>query len=81
MVKQNRKAEAPFTDEQVENIIKYQSLGYYHSLTCGNDSSILYPTKNGLRCQNCDYLQTWVPSGIANTKHQDIDWISQLLKK
>jgi hypothetical protein len=79
MTKQ-RRSEVPFTEEQIQNIIKYQSLGYYHPLTCGNDSSILYPTIEGLRCPNCNYIQKWVPFGIANTRHQDIDWVEHLLK-
>ncbi len=56
---------APFTDEQVRRLNKWQKSGKIHPFTCGgsdNCRSILIPTNNGWICPNCDYKQDWCHS-------------------
>lgn len=61
------KIKAPFTQEQVENLNRFQSLGYVHPFTCGNDKcrAILIATENGWICPECGYEQDWAPSTMA----------------
>lgn len=59
----------PFTDEQVKNIQRYQTIGYVHEMTCGGEhisSAILMVDNDGLFCPYCDYKQKWVPSCVAD---------------
>jgi len=57
-----------FTDEEVENINKYQKSGKFHPLTCGNGHGALIATNKGLVCPKCDYLQTWAHGWIRSGK-------------
>ena len=51
--------EAPWTDEQVANLNRWQNAGHVHEYTCPNDGLALIATNNGWRCPNCPYTQTW----------------------
>lgn len=63
------KIEAPFTKEQIHALIVYQASAAFHPYTCPNrgdgehlmeqHEGMLYPTRNGLICAFCGYLQTW----------------------
>lgn len=60
--------DAPWTDEQVAAITRWQEAGYVHELTCGNDSRhrALVAENAGLRCLDCDYTQNWVPEIVMH---------------
>lgn len=53
--------EAPFTDEQVENLNAFQKSNRYHPFTCGGQcsDSVLVATNAGWICPRCDYTQCW----------------------
>jgi hypothetical protein len=54
--------EAPWTDEQVENLNRWQRAGHVHEFTCPNDhpaSRVLVARKDGWYCPGCVYTQTW----------------------
>jgi hypothetical protein len=52
---------APWTDEQIQLLLLWQTGGWIHPYTCGNDSNhpVLVPTENGWICSVCDYTQNW----------------------
>ena len=60
--------EAPWTDEQVDKLNRYQQLGNFHEFTClnshGDLSRTLIATRDGWICPNCDYKQTWAHSAM-----------------
>jgi hypothetical protein len=63
---------APWTDEQVTALNRYQDAGEVHPFTCGNlhadsRSPVLLATPNGWRCPNptCDYQQDWAHDFMA----------------
>jgi len=58
---------APFTDEQVAAIRRWQEDPRVHPLTCGNDrcGADLEVDRDGLRCPRCDYTQPWAPDVCA----------------
>jgi len=57
-----------------EDILKavctWQTCGFVHPLTCGNDSNhqVLYPVirnnKVILKCADCTYTQSWIPDPV-----------------
>jgi len=54
--------EAPWTDEQVENLNRWQQCGYVHPFTCANHhegSRDLIARNDGWHCPTCPYTQTW----------------------
>lgn len=60
----------------MDRIAAYQADGRRHPLTCGTDSShrVLEPVWEGrivLRCPDCDYRQTFIPSFLAETHSDD----------
>lgn len=63
---------APFTDEQVEGLNKYQHSGAFHEFNCGgknhpkDSDKILIATNEGWICPNCNYTQKWAWEGMAN---------------
>ena len=61
---------APFSEDTISKIEKYQSYHLVHPLTCGNDScrDDLYATKDSLCCPSCDYTQDWVPDYVLTLK-------------
>jgi hypothetical protein len=58
---------APWTDNQVANLNRYQRAGMFHPFTCGrrnqhrDNPGILIAERDGWRCpaDGCDYRQTW----------------------
>ena len=53
---------APWTDEEVENLNRWQAAGYVHELTCPNEhegSRVLIADSAGWYCGGCEYTQTW----------------------
>lgn len=58
---------APWTDEQVAAIQRWQDNKWVHPLTCKHHSGEpLKVTREGLRCDHkgCDYTQDWVPQVV-----------------
>ena len=54
------KSFAPWTEEQVINLRKWQDSDFVHPYTCVCDSNnILKPEKDGFVCLVCGYLQNW----------------------
>jgi hypothetical protein len=62
---------APWTDEQVEGLNRWQTAGIMHPYTCANrnddrhpsraflDRGTLLATPDGWVCPDCDYTQNW----------------------
>lgn len=64
------RVEAPFDDQQVENLNRYQQFGLFHGFTCGRDHDDprhLVATPAGWVCpkEGCEYTQTWAHEGMA----------------
>ncbi len=84
---------APWTDEQVENLNRFQVAGYFHEFTCGADhkdvpySPSLVATKDGWVCShsNCTYTQTWAHdfmSAFSVEKEQEMkDYFKKVFNK
>jgi len=56
---------APFNETQIKSLKDYQSNSMYHPFTCPYRGThvgdgILFPAKDGMVCQDCEYVQTWV---------------------
>ncbi len=53
--------------EIISNVVAWQGDPMVHPLTCGNDSNhhVLLPEERDgkviLYCQDCDYVQDWIP--------------------
>lgn len=69
---------APFSDEQVEALNKYQREAPFHPFTCANrgdgnhvehaghsDLGMLTATNEGWVCSDCDYTQLWAHAFMA----------------
>lgn len=60
---------APFSKDQIDYLIDWQSNDKYHPYTCENyhagDRSLI-PSETGWHCPHCDYKQSWayVPEQI-----------------
>jgi hypothetical protein len=53
---------APWSDEQVATLNRWQKLGYVHEFTCPGDGCkvrVLTARKSGWVCEGCGYQQTW----------------------
>lgn len=50
--------EAPWTDDQVENLNRFQHDGRMHEFTCECRNK-LTATNDGWVCSECDYTQNW----------------------
>lgn len=54
---------APWTAEQVAELIRWQSAGYVHEFTCSSQthqhSVALTPSVDGWICETCGYTQDW----------------------
>ena len=53
---------APFNEDQVDALNKFQSLGYIHPFTCPNNHGgerILEARESGWVCPDCNYTQNW----------------------
>ena len=73
-----KKIKAPFTDDQVHNIMDYQNTGGYHPFTCdesgkdcqkknGKGDGRLMPNKDGLFCPCGKYKQNWSYAFMAKS--------------
>jgi len=55
--------EAPWNAEQVDNLNRFQRLGFMHPFTCpgheGGGDRDLVATRGGWICRHCDYRQNW----------------------
>lgn len=65
------KTDAPFTEEQVNNINAWQEIGFVHPLTCPDNcdefGERMFAIETGMFCPQCDGLkQEWVPTGVAD---------------
>lgn len=72
------RVDAPFTDEQVENLNRIQNFGMFHGFTCGNDHDDprrLVATRAGWVCINegCNYTQTWAHQFMAEFTQAEED--------
>ena len=59
--KDNDKIEAPWTQEQVDALNRWQQAGFVHEFTCPSDhpDRTLLATPEGWACQQCTYRQNW----------------------
>jgi hypothetical protein len=61
---------APWSDEQVENINRFQNAGAFHPFTCNcphpERNYKLKATNEGLRCTDCGWDQRWVHVFMAD---------------
>jgi hypothetical protein len=80
------KIEAPFTDEQVAALNKYQWSGVMHPFTCARPEGlehsfteeVLRATRDGWVCVKvgCTYTQKWAHEFMA-----DSEWIDEQIQK
>ena len=69
--------EAPFTDQQVKALNRYQREGLMHPFTCPSDKHpihvTLIATREGWKCllNDCDYTQTWAHGFMADETWMD----------
>ncbi len=71
--------EAPWTDEQVTQLNRFQHGGYFHPFTCGirdthpDNEGILIATPEGWHCpvQTCPYRQAWCHDFMADKAWND----------
>lgn len=63
---------APWTQEQVDGLNRYQASGVFHEFTCGTDSRhrALVATVDGWVCLDCPYRQDWAHAGMVLTAEQ-----------
>jgi hypothetical protein len=54
-------SQAPWSDDEVNNLMVFQSSGLMHPFTCGTDGcrANLVPTNDGWVCAYDDYTQDW----------------------
>lgn len=68
---------APWTDDEVNTLNKFQHMPNMHPFTCGNSSrhggGRLLATKNGWMCLDCDYTQNWAHKAMV-----DGTWLTAL---
>jgi len=53
---------APWTDQQVSKLNRFQRLGHVHEFTCPNNHDsdrVLVASNDGWHCPSCDYQQDW----------------------
>lgn len=78
-----KRVDAPFTDQQVENLNRIQKFGMFHGFTCGKehgDPRMLVATKAGWVCphEGCDYTQTWAHASMAEFTQAEEDRLRTL---
>ena len=63
------KVTAPWSEDIVERLKRWQLCGFYHEYRCGKCKSVLKATQNGWVCTSgeCGYKQDWAhePPTIA----------------
>ncbi len=60
---------ASWTDEQVENLNRYQASGIFHEFKCSGDhpgSRVLIATRDGWFCPGCSFKQGWAHEFMLN---------------
>jgi len=66
---------APFTEDQVRILNKFQHSGFFHPFTCGDeacprnsavDDGILVATEKGWECKCGNYTQDWAHSFMVD---------------
>lgn len=68
-----------FTDEEVENLNRYQASGVFHEFTCGRDhegSRTLVATNAGWVCASspeCGYTQDWAHDTMKTFTQDKLD--------
>ena len=72
---------APFTDEQIELLNRYQKNVAVHPYTCGSGNrkdekhldgeGVLVAVREGLKCLFCDYRQDWALDGSLQLADYD----------
>ena len=73
---------APWTDEQVEALNRYQTSGWFHEFTCRNDGCsdecgfrpALVATNEGWICHYCSYTQNWAHSMMLEDMSNAFSW-------
>ena len=63
--------EAPWTDEQVFNLNRWQQAGHVHEYTCPNDhegSRVLVACNDGWHCPSCPYTQAWAHASAGEDR-------------
>ena len=78
----SNKITAPFTDEQVDALNKYQQSGLFHPFTCcspekikectrasGESEGLLIATNEGWICPCGKYKQDWAHSFMTDSKY------------
>jgi hypothetical protein len=88
-----RMSKAPWTEEQVLNLLAWQKSDHVHPFTCPNrgdgkhhefwgDLGVLVPSGDGWACPSCDYRQDWAHTfmldGSALATQED--FVSVLLR-
>jgi hypothetical protein len=69
MAAENNMIEAPWTDDQVKGLNRWQQAGHVHEFTCPNDHEglrVLIAQKDGWHCPSCAYTQTWAWAEMLN---------------
>ena len=79
----NPRVDAPFSDEQVENLNRIQKFGMFHGFTCGKehgDPRLLTATRLGWVCQHegCTYTQTWAHKSMTEFTKDEEDRLRAL---
>lgn len=79
------KIQAPFNENQIKNLERYQRLGYVHPFTCPQNSThisdgILLPTTNGMICIECGYIQNWVHDYMTSASFLKKDPLVNILR-
>lgn len=74
---------APWTDEQVKSLNKYQQCSWVHPFTCGgkNCRRVLVATPNGWICPKCDYKQDWAHEFMLKFNEHPMENPEETLKK
>lgn len=59
---------APWTDEQVAALNRFQTSGFVHEFTCRDDhganSRVLVAHRDGWHCPSCSYRQNWAHASM-----------------
>lgn len=59
---------APWTDDQVAALNRFQAAGFVHEFTCptdhGQHSRVLVAHRDGWRCPSCNYAQDWAHAAM-----------------
>lgn len=64
---------APWTNEQVDQLNRFQKLGAMHPFTCGGDNcrAVLRARNSGWYCLHCPYMQNWAHPFMADKAFLD----------